>query len=102
MLAAAAMALSLMGHHATGAPVDQHKVVVGWDLHVHRDTFTGQTGCSLYRRDIRVSSHTVIFHLDDGVETTHAWFRIDGGPPRQVAEAFAEDEKNGVFPEPGW
>ncbi len=104
MLAATILALSLFGPHAKTPPPtpDLEYGVAHWRIHVHKDNFTGRLSCKLSGPDMKVKRNTVIFHLAAGVDTTHAWFRIDGGPARQASEAFAEDEQNGYFPERGW
>jgi hypothetical protein len=104
MLAAAALALSLFGSHAKTAapPADVHYGVGRWRIDVHRDSFTGRLSCKVHGQDMKVQRNSVIFHLAAGVETTHAWFKIDAAPARPVSDAFAEEEANGYFPMRGW
>lgn len=76
--------------------------VRAWTLVVDHDKFTDQVTCSLYGRRMRYLSGALVFHLRDGVETTHAVFRADDGEPTAVAQAFHQLEGEGYFPRRGW
>jgi len=73
-----------------------------WTLIVGRDKFTDAVTCSLYSRRIRYRPGALIFHLGNGLETTHAVFRADDGPPTPVSQAFHRLEAEGYFPRRGW
>lgn len=76
--------------------------LAGWRIAVAHDKFTGHVSCSLSAKHVRFKSDALIFHVGPGVETTHAVFRIDGGPARPVSQAFRDDEARGFFPRRGW
>jgi hypothetical protein len=100
------LAISLWFHHHAGPkaakPLERHGRVHGWHWAVHTDKFTSQVSCKLETGDIHVRSQTVIFNLRPGVETTHAFFRVDDSPARPVSDLFADVQKHGIFPERGW
>ncbi|MGI8840947.1 MAG: hypothetical protein ACR2F8_09255 [Caulobacteraceae bacterium] len=89
-------------HHGRPQVARRLYAVHGWRIAVDRDTFTGAVSCSLSANRVYFRSGALIFRLGRGVETTHAVFRLDGGPARPVAEAFHDDEARGIFPRRGW
>jgi hypothetical protein len=105
MLLAAALALTSVLHPLRLHPpqVTQHRYVSGgWVVTVGHDRFTGALACSLKTRAMHYRNDTLIFHLKRGLETTHAVYRIDDGPPAPVSAAFHEVEAHGFFPRRGW
>ncbi|MGI9170110.1 MAG: hypothetical protein ACR2FH_08050 [Caulobacteraceae bacterium] len=103
IMAALAIGSFFYAPHHGPAQVTQRLYGVGaWRIGVYHDTFTGAVSCSLRTNRIHYRSETLIFRLGRGVETTHAVFRLDGGTPRPVAEAFHIDEARGFFPRRGW
>lgn len=102
---AIALAVASLFHAPHPAPAQiTHRLygVDGWRIGVNHDSFTGAVSCSLKARRVYFRSDTLIFRLARGVETTHAVFRIGGGPARAVAEAFHDDAARGIFPQRGW
>jgi hypothetical protein len=105
MLLAAALALSSVLH-----PLQHHKpqvarhryVTGGWTLVVGHDRFTDALTCSLKTRTMHYRNETLIFHLRRGLETTHAFYKVDDGPAAPVSDAFHEVETHGFFPRRGW
>jgi hypothetical protein len=105
MLLAAALALTsvLPPIHLHPPQVIQHRYVTGgWVVTVGHDKFTGALTCALKTRGMHYRNETLIFHLKNGEETTHAFFRVDDGPARPVSDAFHEVETHGFFPRRGW
>lgn len=88
---AALLALSLFGvphHHGPRKPSlrpTTHVYGIGvWRLRVHVDPFAGATTCALATRDgaLVVDHGRVVRAFGPGVDSTHAVYRIDGGPPQ--------------------
>ncbi len=73
-----------------------------WTLVVGHDKFTDEITCSLFARRVRYRPGVLIFHLRDGLETTHAVFRTDDGATTPVSRAFHQLESAGYFPRRGW
>jgi len=97
MLAAAALALSILGQ-GNGAQIATRSLKVGaWTAKIRRDTFTGDVSCWLNGRGVSFHRDTLVFHLGDGVDTSEAYFRIDGGPARSTREPRLENETHGFF-----
>jgi len=101
MMVAALLAMSLLGHAHVAKVATHHFKVHGWSVVIYNDKFAGEVDCTIKARDISYQRDTLIFQVG-AVDTTNAWFRIDGASPRSVREAFAEDEAHGFFPERGW
>ena len=100
MLLAAALALTsvLSPVHHHPSQVTRHKYVTGgWSLTVDRDNFTSALSCSLKTRTMHYRNGTLIFHLKNGVETTHAFYRLDDGPAAPVSVAFHDVETRGLL-----
>jgi hypothetical protein len=110
MLPTAVLVLSLFnplaglssGQGAHARVAMRHVHVGAWSVVVARDRFAGTSSCSLDARDVSLHRGTAIFRLGRGLDTTRAVFRLDGGPPREVSEAFDAVEARGFFPERGW
>jgi hypothetical protein len=120
MLTAAVMTLSLLGGwpHLFGHNAHEHQDKVrpaaagrtvrrafkagAWHGVAVKDGFSGAVSCALAGRGVSLHSQTLIFDLGHGLETTHAQFKVDGGPARSVAEAFPDVRSQGFFPERGW
>lgn len=105
MLLAAALALTSVLHPGQPHPPQikvHHYVTGGWRLTVGHDVFTDAIVCSLKTSRMHYRSQTVIFHLKNGLETTHAFFKIDDEGARPVSDVFHDVEKNGFFPRRGW
>ncbi len=100
----AALALASFFNHPRQRVEVTHRYirVAPWEIGVDRDTFTGAVTCSLAAKRVHFKSGALIFHLGRDVETTHAAFRVDGGPARPVSQAFRDDESLGFFPRRGW
>jgi hypothetical protein len=66
----------------------------GWRMVIRKDGFTGEVRCRLYtpktlrRGRITYAQNTFGFQLDKDINTTEAWYRIDGGPARRWKEHF--------------
>jgi hypothetical protein len=105
MLLAAALVLSSVLHPGQPHPpqVKQHHYETGgWRLTVGHDVFTDSIVCTLKSRSMHYRNETLIFHLKRGLETTHAYFKIDDEPARPVSDAFHDVETHGFFPRRGW
>jgi hypothetical protein len=105
MLLAAALALTsvLSPHHSHQGQVTRyHYVTGGWSLTVDHDRFTDALTCSLKTRTMYYRNRTLIFHLKNGLETTHAFYRLDDRPAAPVSKAFHDVETLGFFPRRGW
>jgi hypothetical protein len=105
MLVAVALALTSVLHpiQLHRPQVSQHRYKAGgWLLTVGHDRFTDALTCSLKTRTMHYRNETVIFHLKNGLETTHAFYRVDDGPAAPVSGAFHAVEMHGFFPRRGW
>jgi hypothetical protein len=102
MLLAAALAFTSVLHTHQPQMTRHRYATGGWSLTVSHDRFTDAVTCSLKTRTIRYRNETLIFHLKRGLETTHAFYRIDDGPAAPVSKAFHEVEAHGFFPRRGW
>lgn len=105
MITAAVMAITSFfynphAHHAQLVKRTYH--LRAWTTVVRHDTFTDAVTCTLAAPRMRYRAATLIFHLRNGLETTHAVFRVDDGPPAPVAAAFHGLEARGFFPRRGW
>lgn len=101
MLLTAVLALTTLLHPP--AQVKQHRYSVGpWRISVGHDKFTDAIRCTLRTHTMRYLNHTLIFHLRTGLETTHAFYKVDDGDAHPVSEAFHEVEALGFFPRRGW
>ena len=101
MLLAALALTSVLHHHQP--QVTRHRYVTGgWLLTVGHDHFTDALTCSLKTRTMHYRNETLIFHLKRGLETTHAFYKVDDGPAAPVSNAFHEVETHGFFPRRGW
>ena len=101
MLLAALALTSVLHHHQP--QVTRHRYVTGgWLLTVGQDHFTDALTCSLKTRTMHYRNETLIFHLKRGLETTHAFYKVDDGPAAPVSNAFHEVETHGFFPRRGW
>jgi hypothetical protein len=109
---AAALMLSLLGAapppplppgaRPLGRAAQAHAHAGPWRIRLKQDRFTGAIGCTIAARDVSLRKDTLIFRLGRGLDTRRADYRLDRGPARPVAEAFAEVENHGFFPERGW
>lgn len=108
MLLTAALALSLFNPLAWMArPPSSHpairRVHVGaWSIAIAKDGFSGTSGCSITGKDVSLHAGTAIFRLVRRGDTTHAVFRLDGGPPRAISDTFDAVQAKGFFPQRGW
>ena len=102
MIAALALASLFHPHHRPPEVAQRLYGVGGWVIGVDHDTFTGAVSCSLTSRHVHFKNGVLIFHLGRRLETTHAFFRIDGAAARPVSQAFRDDEAHGFFPRRGW
>jgi hypothetical protein len=110
MLIAAALSLSLLmqssaaiGGHGAAHETVRHRHIGPWRLEIRRDRFAGAVTCRITARDITLSRETLIFRIAGPErDTTHAVYRIDGGPPHPVSEVFGAVQAHGFFPERGW
>ncbi len=103
MLLVAALALTTLLGHPHPAQVKQHRYTVGaWRMTVGHDLFTDAIRCTLQTRTMHYRNETLIFHLRAGLETTHAYFKIDDGDAHPVSDAFHQVEAHGFFPRRGW
>jgi len=106
MLLTAALVLGLfnpVAHSAAHArPTTRHVHVGAWSVAVTRDRFAGAATCAINAADVSVHRGVAVFRLGHRQDTTHAVYRLDGGPPRDVSEAFDAVEARGFFPERGW
>lgn len=104
MITALGLALGLVINpfHRPGQLATRVHHLRPWTLVVSRDTFTDAVTCSLSGRRMRYRPGALIFHLGDGLETTHAVFRADDGAPTPVSRAFHQLEAKGYFPRRGW
>ena len=89
------MALSLLGlfggRHPIGGEARVTTQVFGverWRLQVIKDPFAGTTVCRLTAGPARVERGRLIWPLGSSVDSTHAAYRIDQGPPH-VQSALA-------------
>jgi hypothetical protein len=101
MLAAAALALSLLGAHDESQIATRAVAVGDWTAKVRADRFTGEVTCSLAGRGMSFHRDTLVFHLGRSVDSAQAFFRIDGGPARSVREPWVENETHGFFLDSG-
>jgi len=101
MLAAAALALSILGSGDRTQIVTRSVKVGDWTAKVRSDQFTGEVSCSLVGRRISLHRDTLVFHLGRDIDTSQAFFRIDGGPARSVREPRLENETHGFFLDSG-
>ena len=110
MLIAAALSLSLLaqssaaiGGHGGAHETVRHRQIGPWRLEVRKDRFGAEVTCRITARDVTLSRETLIFRLAGPErDTTHAVYRIDGGPPHPVSEVFEAVQAHGFFPERGW
>jgi hypothetical protein len=104
MLLAVALALTSVLHSGPHPPqVKQHHYVTGgWRITVGHDVFTDAIVCTLKTSRMRYRNETLIFHLKRGLETTHAFYKLDDGPAHPVSDAFHAVEAHGFFPRRGW
>jgi hypothetical protein len=91
-------------HHRPAAPkpIVAHGHLRHWRWDVRQDRFSSRFTCSLRAHDVHVRSGAAIFDLGHGVETTHAFYRIDARPPAPVSDHFIALHKLNIFPEKGW
>ena len=105
MLLAATLALASVLHPGRPHPpqVRQHSYVTGgWHMKVGHDVFTDAIVCTLKTNRMHYRNETLIFRLKPGIDTTHAFFKVDDDAARPVSEAFHEVETHGFFPRRGW
>ncbi len=108
MLLTAALALSLfnplawMADPPTSHPAIRRAHVGAWSIAIAKDRFSGTSRCSITGRDVSLHSGTAIFRLTRRGDTTRAVFRLDGGPPRAIADSFDAVQAKGFFPQRGW
>lgn len=69
----------------------------GWTVNIRRDNFTKTTTCTLKTRSVEFHSGVVVFRMGASVNTDDAWFRIDDGPARSVADLVRQDQDLGYF-----
>ena len=101
MLAAALLALSILGSGDHAQIVTRSVRVGEWTAKVRSEQFTGETSCSLAGRGVSLHRDTLVFHLGRDIDTSQAFFRIDGGPVRSVREPRLENETHGFFLDSG-
>ncbi len=100
LMAGLALASALHLHQPQMA---RHRYVTGgWLLTVSHDRFTDALACSLKTRAMYYRNQTLIFRVKRGLETTHAYYRVDDGPTTPVSSVFHEVEGHGFFPRRGW
>ena len=105
MLLAAALALTSVLHPGQPHPAQvktHHYVTGGWKISIGHDVFTDAIVCSVKTSRMHYRNETVIFHIKTGIDTTHAYFKIDDDPARPVSDAFHEVQAHGFFPRRGW
>ncbi len=105
MLLAAALALTSVLHPGQPHPAQvktHHYVTGGWKITVGHDVFTDAIVCSVKTSRMHYRNETVILHIKSGIDTTHAFFKVDDDPARPVSDAFHEVELHGFFPRRGW
>ena len=116
MLLIAALSLSLFGHlprlpalgrgrHDPAAAADGPRLparVGPWRVEGRLDRFSGTRGCAITAAGVSLHRGALLFRVAAGGDTRRAVFRIDGGPPRAVADVFDRVETLGFFPQRGW
>jgi hypothetical protein len=115
MLLIAALSLSLFNHlprlpvlgHARAQARQPYAArlparVGPWRIEGRLDRFAGTRVCAISADGVSLHRDTLVFRVEARGDTRQALFRIDGGAPRPVADAFDTDEANGVFPQRGW
>jgi hypothetical protein len=100
MLAAAALALSILGGQDGQVAVQVLKTG-DWTTKVRSDRFTGEISCSLQTSRIGFHRDTLVFRLGRDTDTSEAFFSVDGGPARSVREPRLENETHGFFLDSG-
>ncbi|HEX4179304.1 MAG TPA: hypothetical protein VHY32_00785 [Caulobacteraceae bacterium] len=101
MLAAVALALSMLGS-GDDAQISARSLKVGdWTAVVRSDRFTGEITCSLKAHAISFHRDTLVFNLGREIDSSQAFFRIDGGPARSVREPQLQNETHGFFLDSG-
>ena len=101
MLAAAALALSLLGSHDEPQVATRALAVGDWTAKVRTDRFTGEVTCSLTGQGMSFHRDTVVFHLGRSIDSSQAFFRVDAGAARSVREPRVENETHGFFLDSG-
>jgi len=97
MMAAAVLALSILGHRDDGQIATRSIQVAEWTAKIRTDRFTGEVNCSLSARRISFHRDTLVFHLGRDVDTSQAVFRVDGAAAQNVREPRLENETHGFF-----
>ena len=97
MLLIAALSLSLFGH-----PPRLPARVGPWRIEGLSDRFAGTRACAISAAGVGLHRDFLVFRVERRGDTRQALFRIDGGAPRPVAEAFDAAEDHGFFPQRGW
>ena len=72
-----------------------------WHVSVEKDRFTGLSACKLYqglwaRRTVSYAHDAVVFHFSHKLNTTQAWYRLDGGPTKPWADVYPRLVQAGV------
>jgi hypothetical protein len=101
MLPAVALALSMLGPHGDPQVAARTVKLGDWTAVIRSDQFTGEISCSLAGPAMRFHRDTLVFKLGRGVDSSQAFFRIDGGPARNVREPRVENETHGFFLDSG-
>lgn len=96
--------IDLHRHHNANEPrpIAAHGHGRHWRWEVRQDRFSNRFTCSLRAHDVHVRSGAAIFKVDPGLDTTHAFYRIDARPPAPVSDHFIALHKLNIFPEKGW
>jgi hypothetical protein len=65
-----------------GTVHDVQQKVGGWTLDVRNNSFTADARCHLVKGRVSFTRGVLIFRLSPGVDTSEAYYRVDGGEPR--------------------
>jgi hypothetical protein len=66
----------------SGTVHDVHQTVGGWTLNVRTNSFTDTARCRLAKGKVSFARGVLIFRLPPGLDTSEAYYRVDGGEPR--------------------
>jgi hypothetical protein len=73
----------------------QHQRIGDWTLTAVRYTFSDEITCELTARRARYERQAVVLRLPSKIDTSTAFYRVDGGAPRSVREDAFELAKQG-------
>ena len=97
MLTAGLLALAMLGSRGDDQIAVRTVRSGDWTAKVRTDRFTGEIACTLRGPGMSFHRDTVVFEMGRHVDTSQAFFRLDGGAARSVREPRLQNETHGFF-----